>query len=236
MGTKKLIRKKTTFIEFFGIPGSGKSTISKELVNQMSKMFKVSSPSYDIVFKHGVLIRTMIKFYRLFVFFLCHPLKLRKLIALIRNNKYTGIAGLKMLLNGIQKLYYYSLKKYDYVILDEGLTQFAISLSVFNYDKSYINEKIMREIIGNNDMYTIIKIYINSDAEQALKKLDSRHSNKSRVEKISSDKKMGLIINFLNACEDIKQKDNLVLCINYNYLEKNRVVSDILLHILPKNV
>ncbi len=175
------IKDKTLFLEFYGLPGCGKSTVSHALSNELRKQGKtVIEPTYDIDHKYSKSVRRIIKLSKLVRYSLLYPQKYIALCTLIRKNGYKGAGLLSQTVNITSKLWAYDHAKSDYVIFDEGLTQSAISLEIFN-GNSLRNEFNLFRLCKKRKT---IKFYIKVSPEIALIRMKKRNKHDSRIEKI----------------------------------------------------
>lgn len=172
----------TVFLEFYGLPGSGKSTISHTVVEELRKRGKnVKEPTYDMDHQNSRSLRKLKKIVKLIVFAFVYPKKFLSLLKLVKQNGYSGITVIIQCVNIAYKLIIYNGIKADYVVLDEGLTQSAIALNQ-NINKTINNELSLYGLIGRRK---VIKIYIKTKPEIALNRLEGRNEHDSRVEKIA---------------------------------------------------
>lgn len=174
----------TVFLEFYGLPGCGKSTVSHAVAEELRKLGKtVAEPSYDLDHRHSDHIRKIKKAGYLLVLLSKHPAVFRKLVKLMKDNGYQGKKGILQCSNIAYKLLAYNDKTdADYVVFDEGLIQSAISLAD-KAGKSIENEKLLYGLCKTRDK---ISIYIEVNAETALKRMETREKHDSRIEKIQN--------------------------------------------------
>lgn len=178
------IKDSTVFLEFYGLPGSGKSTISHIVAEELRKMGKnVEEPTYDIDHKYSGNIRKVIKLLKLVRSALLNPKEYKALCVLIKANGYTGIEVLSQAANIVPKLWEYDHTRSDYEIFDEGLTQSAISL-VNNERNSSENEVSLYSLCKKR---VVRKFYIKVSPETALLRMAGRDMHDSRIEKMTDD-------------------------------------------------
>lgn len=178
------IRDNTIFLEFYGLPGSGKSTISHLVAEELRKQGKkVIEPTYDSDHRYSSSIRKWIKLIKLIRYGVFNPRKYNKLSKLIRANGYGGTDVLSQAVNIAPKLWEYEHARTEYVVFDEGLTQSAISL-VKNKGNSSENERKLYELCKHRK---VKKIYIKVFPETALSRMAGRQKHDSRIEEIRDD-------------------------------------------------
>ncbi len=198
---------RTVFLEFYGLPGCGKSTIShlvaEELRNQGKKVIE---PTYDV--NHGcpTVIRKVVKLCYLACYSMMHSEEYKGLKRLIRSNGYAGFETFIQAANISQKLWEYDHAKSDYVIFDEGLTQSAISLA-WRTKNSAENETVLYGLCKKRNA---LKYYVKVDVDKALERMAGRVRHDSRIEKIvDKDEQLRAIRIFEGECEKIRDDCSL---------------------------
>ena len=172
----------TVFLEFYGLPGCGKSTISHLVAEELRKQGKiVNEPTYDLDHKYSAGKRKTIKLLKLIQYAITHPRSYSRLRQLIKANEYSGSELVSQAANIAPKLWTYENAESDYVIFDEGLTQSAISLCQ-GKQNSVENETELYGLCKNRSVY---KFYIRINAETALMRMAGRDKHDSRIEKIA---------------------------------------------------
>ena len=189
----------TVFLEFYGIPGCGKSTVSHILAQELCKTGKrVSEPTYDLDHNRATGCRKWIKLFALVQLAVFHPQKNIALRKLVRDCGYMGRKALPHMVNIAKKLSVYSSAKADYVVFDEGLTQSAISLAQSGTEDCKMIEKRLYELC---DRSKIQKIYIKADPDTALIRIMNREKHDSRIEKLQSEsEKAQALVSFEATC------------------------------------
>ena len=108
---------------------------------------------------------------------------------IVRQNGYTGMEAFKQIVNVIQKMRIYnSPKAFEIVIIDQGLIQASISLSMYGAVKAKENYERLLLLIPN--AVDALRVYIDVDSETALDRMRKRTTNDSRVEKLKEDSMM----------------------------------------------
>lgn len=198
--------KNTIIWDFFGIPGSGKSTASHKSSNEYKELgLKILEPSYELDHNKSKIARKIIKIKYTFFLMLKSPITFLKIYHLTKNNLYTLKNGqLNQIINIAVKIWiiYHYKGKYDYIVFDEGIAQAAISLSVNSHIKASTNLKELLKILSQR--INIRFICIDCDLQEALKRIEKRNSRDTRIECLQSkDEKYDLILKYDNAVKEI---------------------------------
>ena len=178
-------------LDFYGVPGSGKSTISHLVAEKLREDFYVKEVSYDIDHGYPQWIRGLIKFNELIILMVAHPCVFKGLIKVIANfhriwnNKfYRNLLNLAFKVRALQHT------GFDIVIFDQGIWQSVTSLIYgCREDVDIISAyKKMCSLINRN-VY-ILNVYIKVDVKIADCRLLSRKSGRARVEKLNYDERL----------------------------------------------
>lgn len=207
-------------LEFYGLPGCGKSTISHKLADDLrSKGLSVWEPSYEIDRKSGKTMRKVVKFAKLANFAICNYRAYKGVRELVEANGYQGMSALHQLANIAHKIDSYKLAdRYDVTIWDEGLVQASISLAVNGCRNASENENSLMTYTGD---IKYVKVYAKVDKDTALQRMKGRETNDSRVEKMASlEVQMRFLSVFEGACESI---DNVKANRVVGYMELDTV-------------
>lgn len=203
---------KPLHLEFIGLPGCGKSTISHRLSVDLRKVgYNVAEPSFDMDHQSFAFIRKISKL--LFAaHYYCKEHQQYKLIAkLVKSNGYQGSVALMQIVNIAQKLVAYKRHKgEDYVVWDQGISQAAISLSTLGLRKASENESDIYAMLPVQP--NVLKIFVYCDSETALKRMSGRKTNDSRVEKMDSmEDKMSALLKIESDCKELYGDSGLLL-------------------------
>lgn len=212
-------------VEFFGLPGSGKTTISHQLADRLRMNgFTIFEPTYSLAFKRLLFFRKLYQFIQLIRFIIKNPKAYKFLTEIIENNKCNRIEKLNQLFNVAYKLLIYEKAKSGIYFWDEGLLQSAISLSVnTNNDIKTIRNRFFNK---NTNMITV---YIKIDCNIAIERMNKRPTNDSRTEKLNSEQlKLQLIKEFEKKCGELSydfcfcsiNADNIVNSLYFTIYEK----------------
>ena len=213
----------TVFIEFYGLPGCGKSTVSHMIAKKLRLRGEtVIEPTYDLDHKYSRGIRKTIKFVKLVRFVVFNPGRYKRLTRLIKANGYRGLEIVSQAANIAPKLLTYEKATAHYVIFDEGLTQSAISLC--QGEKNTVqNEAVLRSLCKQR---TVQKFYIKVDVETALERMSKRDRHESRIEKTkNAGEQREALRTFEKQCEEIDSR--LIV----EEIDKDEIVSFIMMQL-----
>lgn len=195
---------RTVFLEFYGLPGCGKSTISHLVANRLRKKGKrVLEPTYDIDHKYSKFIRRIKKIYNALVFCVVFPHYTTSLTNVIKQNGYKGKELISQFINISHKIQIYHFARADYIVFDEGIVQSSISLTQTNKCTvdSINNLNSLLQMCPNRKIKSIdVRVSI----EDALNRITKRTKHDSRIEKIenSNDRKKALV-KFNQQCNNV---------------------------------
>ena len=195
------------FIEFYGLPGCGKSTISHTVAKLLrEKGYSVEEPSHDIDHISNILLRKIYKLLITALWLIIHNKLFREINCIVSENNYSGLSKIEHISNIIQKVKIYRKKSTGKIVLwDQGLVQAAISLSINGYKSSNDNLKKLYELIPSD--LRIMHILISIDKETAINRMALRKSNDSRVEKLkSADEKDRMLQSFNEGISSIERE------------------------------
>lgn len=172
-------------IDFYGLPGCGKSTLS-HLASQKLRCegLDVKEVSYDMDHGNGTLLRTWKKIVTTIRLFLCYPRLFWRVSKTLSTNGISlfGKLYFKHIINLSYKIY--ALVEHDGIILfDEGFCQAVLSISVNNED---IREDCYQLLTGalpcNRKM---INVYVKTVPDTALMRIRTRSDGQSRFDQFS---------------------------------------------------
>lgn len=199
--------KKVTVIDFFGLPGCGKSTVSHLLAEKLCKNgYKVLEPSYDLDHNLSCNKRKFVKLGQYILYSLIHPVKSCKVSKLVKNSGYGEFSQvLSQRINITTKLVALKKTGLDYIIFDEGFCQAAISLS-FNGGICGDVASNYESIIEIYDNAADLKpVYLKAEIETAMKNMKTRAGHDSRADAETDDtKRYEMVSDFYKLCEHLK--------------------------------
>lgn len=198
--------KKSLFVEFYGLPGSGKSTLSHIVAERLRREgYTVDEPSYDIDHRHPlpkIIKKLAIGCY----WFAFHHKQYFSIWNIVQQNGYKGMEAFKQTVNIILKIRIYnSPKAAEIVMIDQGLIQASVSLSMYGDMKARDNYERLLNLMPNAMAASIF--YIEVDEETAMNRMSKRMTNDSRVEKLKGqDSKMAMLSRILMEMESIRNQ------------------------------
>jgi thymidylate kinase len=175
------------FVEFYGLPGCGKSTVSHLLASRLrNEGYLVDEPSYDIDHNNSPIIKKLKKICIYFIWFAYHNKIFKKVNAIVGGNGYSGLAKIQQTSNVLQKVSVYRvIRQNKIVIWDQGLVQASISLSLNGKINAGDNLKSLSHLLFSE--VKVLKVLISVNEMVALERMSQRPSNYSRVEKLKDE-------------------------------------------------
>lgn len=205
--------KESLHLEFYGLPGCGKSTISHMVASKLKgDGMQIDEPSYEIDRNSGPLFRKIKKLSIYFYWFVFHNHTFKIVNAIVRRNGYSAIAKIEQMSNVLQKIGVYRKNGRNRIVIwDQGLVQASISLSLKGLVDANDNFKNLLRII--NPDTEIKNVLISVDKMVALERMSRRTTNDSRVEKLKDEKqKHEMMICFQNEIDVINNNyDGIVV-------------------------
>mgnify|MGYP001787824549 CR=1 FL=1 len=178
--------KKTVVLDFFGVPGSGKTTKSHEIAESYRRKGKdVVEPSYNLDHNCSSMVRRIKKLWMMMVI---PKWKKEAIKELVRENEYDSAnKALNHVVNIASKIY--AIEKHngkvDYLIFDEGVAQAAISLSVNSTIPA--NENLERVLSLISSLPEIHLVDTKLNIGEALRRVEKRNSGDTRIEAMKTE-------------------------------------------------
>ena len=205
--------KRPLFVEFYGLPGCGKSTVSHLVASKLRDVgFLVYEPSYEIDRNCSPFIRKLKKLSIYLSWLVFHNNTFKKVSAIVAKNGYTGFAKIEQTSNVLQKISEYQKRGPNRVaIWDQGLLQASVSLSLKGEINADENLTGLQDILGSN--VEILSVLISVEEKVALERMSQRTTNDSRVEKLKdANQKHVMLQRFQDGIDSIsKQNKSLVV-------------------------
>ncbi len=194
--------------DFFGMPGSGKSTVSHAFAEALREKGEVVvEPSFNLDRMSG-LKRQILKIIFACLYSIQNPSHIGKIQKLININGYCGIhekisqyVNLAIRLRDVNK----SIKHNSVTILDQGIYQASISLSQKHGTDVKKNLNEIKKMLS----VEITPIYVDVCMEIVIQRLTERNTFLSRIDRENDPKKKQEMLWIVyNACESLVQ-DNI---------------------------
>ena len=201
--------KQPIYIEFYGMPGCGKTTVSHILADNLrAQGYTVSEPNYELVHGYSASGRKLKKMLQTLRYLAAHIHQTRILIALIRRNGYCSLrARTAQIINLTQKLCVYNsgIQGSKAVVWDQGLIQAAVSLSVGGGVDADDNLQALKALILPGKAESIISVLLQAENPELERRIMQRGTSLSRIEK-TKDKtaRDTMLEQFHVACMQIK--------------------------------
>lgn len=196
-------------LDFYGLPGCGKSTVSHLLANTLQNSgYNTWEPSYLLAHGHSRFCRQVIKALHTFQYSVRHPILTLRLIRLVQKNGYCGVvAVLFAVVNLTNKLYALTHLPHrtEIILFDEGLAQASVSLSALHGTHSAQNYQTLLQFLCLSAQQTqMIGIYCVAPIETAVAQMQKRGTLDSRADRVTdSIKKRRMLLLYENACDEI---------------------------------
>lgn len=210
-------------LDFFGVPGSGKSTVSHQLAKAMEdKGLAVCQPSYMMDHHNSKIIRRIKKVCIGILWLLKNRDRTKSIIAIFREYCISNIELAIEFFNIAYKVYYIDkAERYDCVVFDEGITQTMISLR--NASQKTINSDLgkLQAVVCNGKSF--VNIYQNTSIDVALKRLKERKTNDSKIEREADfNKQINMMHRYKILCDSIST-NTLVVCDGDDVVNSDKV-------------
>ena len=199
--------KEPLHIEFYGLPGCGKSTVSHTAAEQL-RANGIKVYEFSFFYDHNLkpIARKFFKLFLTVCFCLSGPKAYRNLRRLVKENGYVDFwSSFKQIVNIAPKIMFYKKRKKAVYLWDEGLVQSAISLTVNSGMDIKKTEESLFSIVEQRE---IKKVYLKVDKEIALQRMNMRNSNDSRIEcELDENRKQAMMERFEECCKGIRMEN-----------------------------
>lgn len=198
-------------LDFYGLPGSGKSTISHLVAKKLRENYKVREVSYEIDFGYAALIRGIIKLRYVLMLMINRPSCFFKLIGLIYNcgNYPLGKGFIKNLLNIAYKIKALQKESDTILIFDHGLWQTVLSLHYQQMDADYRGTYQQLLSLIPNDV-EFLNVFLKLDPDNAVIRMKERTTDKARLEYLCQEEMMQELVNEVGILENYPNHDLIV--------------------------
>jgi gluconate kinase len=198
-GAQPSFRMKETFlIEFVGLPGAGKSTVTQKVIAELNSR-GYACPGYDELQQArawGAPIFIKTPRYFSFLWFLCrHPgllIRVLSFSARVRPLNRTSIWRGVVLLRRIKLFRDCASRNYDVIILEEGILQglWSIALTGVSRDPAGLFRTILDRYVKGRFAF----LYLEIDSNTAFQRVRERKGNLGhRIDGMSDSKLHGLL-------------------------------------------
>lgn len=204
---ERLMKNRVVFLEFNGIPGSGKTTLSDRVIENMKGV------SYTVESYHQLIEKpTRNNLKRLVRYLFSIKLSSFKigylaLMYLITNKKLNHENGLRVI-SLIVLFDFYQKKSLandeEVILVDQGMVQQMVSML---FESELIAEKYVKKLIRytqKKDMGIFI-VNIDLDINESFERLTRREGNISRIQKLKKDTAMHTLIMLQNNFNKIRK-------------------------------
>ena len=176
--------RKTLFVEFYGLPGCGKTTVSHLVAERLRQDgIAVNEPSYNIDHCNKPIVRKIKKFCLTLCWLFIYNKSFREISSLVKYNGYNWKERIEQITNIIQKIKVYTKSSGSQIVIwDQGLVQAAISLSMNGRVPVVDNYRKLKDLISICP--SILYFSIDVDEKVAIERMAKRGTTDSRVEKI----------------------------------------------------
>lgn len=192
---------KCIILDFYGIPGCGKSSVSHLIADYLrTKGKKVAEPSYDMDHLLNSIYRRQKKLKLALKYYFSNPKGSKHIFMIIKLCGYCKFLDvLSNYVNISYKIQFYNIYHglYDFIVFDEGMSQSAISLSM---NSPNLVKKVCGYLNQLSGFEMVYRFYIEIPVETALKRINSRLIHNSRVEQVKGKINQIEMLNKFDMC------------------------------------
>lgn len=197
------------YVEFLGLPGSGKSYYSHKVADLLRKEgYKIAEPSWELDHTTGKYTRAIKKLMMAWLFSLCHRREAADIKEVVNGCGLSDSEAKRILRNVLYKAYLLNKRKENVLFFDEGIAQMSVSMSV---NSSMGADQIYKDIMNTIPLGKgCLLIRIDCSVETALLNMDMRTTHDSHVERLLDlDAKKMYLTRFKSECASV-DNNNLV--------------------------
>lgn len=191
-------------VDFYGLPGSGKSTVSHQAAEQLRKSgYVVDEVSYDMDHYHSGRMRALLKVTYVILLLIRSPKTFLNLSYVIIKNgsPLFSMRFYRYILNIGYKLYASKYRRFvDIIFFDEGFCQTILSLY---YRRKFDNCKNALRELENllPDTLNIVHIFVKTDNNTTIQRLLRRQDGESRVDRLSENDMRQILDEQMTLCQ-----------------------------------
>lgn len=193
------------YIDFFGLPGSGKSVLSHMVANEfVAEGYDVEEVSYDMDHNTNSFLRSIKKTLAFSLLLFSTPKVIYNISKVLRYNGLSPYNGLffRHLINISYKINAYKGKR-SLIMYDEGFCQVVLSISYNNTNFKEDSYQQIIDCIGKERKR--INVFIKTSPKTALNRIKQRHDGQSRLDFLSDDAALEKLNRMVEVCEFLPQ-------------------------------
>lgn len=222
----------TAYVEFFGLPGSGKSYFSHKVAEELrTEGYGIAEPSWTLDHKYGKCSRVVRKVWMGCLFRIFQHTKAVGLINTVKSYGLRKNDEKRIVRNLMYKAYNLTRQNKGILLFDEGIAQMAVSMAV---DSGKPAQQIYDDLLGILSLnLKRLVVKIDCSVEIALVNMDLRKSHDSKAERIEGlEAKKDYLSKYKKACESIVTNNMTTVPFCYQNEEVvSRIVNEIITRI-----